>query len=219
MMVIQKFRENYHGRDFVLGDLHGCYDLLVAEMKKVDFDKSKDRIFAVGDLVDRGPESLKCLSLVFENWFHSVLGNHCEMMFNGVLESSMGEFQCWMQNGGTWALDFIEMNHVDQTFVDTLMACQSVMPLAFQIDTNSGETIGVLHGDAPEFWNEALIRDCRMKTLWGRDRIAAKNSRPVKDIDKVFVGHTPVQGIQQFGNVYYIDTGGVFNNDLTLLEI
>ena len=77
-MVIQKFKENWHGRDFVLGDLHGCLELLQIEMIKVGFNEETDRIFSVGDLVDRGPDSLKCLELVFEPWFHSVLGNHEE---------------------------------------------------------------------------------------------------------------------------------------------
>lgn len=219
MQTIQKFGVNQHGRDFALGDLHGCYDLLMTEMDKVNFDKERDRIFAVGDLVDRGPDSLKCLKLVFEPWFFSVLGNHCEMMFCGLLDRSAGEYQCWVQNGGLWHLDYLTNDHNEAYLYEVLEGARSVMPLAFEIETSSGEAVGVLHADPPPFWNKALIRDLRMNTLWGRTRISTKNTMIVKDIDKVYVGHTPVQGIQRYGNVYYIDTGGVFNNDLTLLEI
>ena len=35
----------------------------------VDFDFEVDRVFSVGDLIDRGPDSLKCLELVLNKWF------------------------------------------------------------------------------------------------------------------------------------------------------
>jgi serine/threonine protein phosphatase 1 len=41
------------GRDFVLGDLHGTTDLLRLLMEHVAFDPKKDRLFSVGDLIDR----------------------------------------------------------------------------------------------------------------------------------------------------------------------
>ncbi|MDB4311986.1 metallophosphoesterase [bacterium] len=219
-MVIQKFSENYHGRDFVMGDLHGCYDLLMTRLEEIEFDREKDRLFAVGDLVDRGTKSLKCLELIFEPWFHSVLGNHEEMMFCGLLDESAGEYQCWVQNGGLWHLDYLNNAHNEAYLLEILAGARYVMPLAFQIDTKEGHTVGILHADPPEFWNEALIRDLRMSTLWGRHRWQSKNTRAVKDIYKVYVGHTPTGGgIVTLGNVHYIDTGAQWTGELTILEI
>ena len=71
---------NNAGRDFVLGDLHGTTDLLRALMEHVKFDPDKDRLFSVGDLVDRGEDSPGALSLLLEPWFHAVIGNHEDMM-------------------------------------------------------------------------------------------------------------------------------------------
>lgn len=50
------------GRLFVVGDIHGCYDLLMQQLERVQFNFEKDLLIAVGDLVDSGPDSLKCLS-------------------------------------------------------------------------------------------------------------------------------------------------------------
>src|SRR3546814_1255791 len=57
----QLLPSNDIGRDFIVGDLHGCLDLLQAELTRIEFDRSKDRLFSVGDLVDRGPDSMGCL--------------------------------------------------------------------------------------------------------------------------------------------------------------
>ena len=80
--LIQKLPSNAIGRDFVIGDLHGCFDLLESLMKAVDFNIDQDRLFAVGDLVDRGPYSLRCLELIEQPWFYSVMGNHEGMMLD-----------------------------------------------------------------------------------------------------------------------------------------
>ena len=54
--------ENDRGRDFVVGDLHGCYDALMRQLDARGFDPAADRLLSVGDLVDRGPDSRRCLS-------------------------------------------------------------------------------------------------------------------------------------------------------------
>lgn len=46
---------NHAGRDFVVVDLHGCLDQLEALLKAIGFDPARDRLFSVGNLVDRGP--------------------------------------------------------------------------------------------------------------------------------------------------------------------
>lgn len=73
---------NTQGTDYVMGDLHGCYSLLQAALDTVNFDPARDRLFSVGDLVDRGPDSLKCLQLLKQPWFYAVLGNHERMLMD-----------------------------------------------------------------------------------------------------------------------------------------
>lgn len=75
---LKRLAANSAGRDFVVGDLHGQYDLLMGELDRAGFDRDTDRLICVGDLVDRGPQSVECLSLLREPWFFAVLGNHAD---------------------------------------------------------------------------------------------------------------------------------------------
>lgn len=100
---------NPAGRDFIMGDLHGCLDLLQIELDRIGFDPSTDRLFSVGDLVDRGPDSLGCLRLLREPWFYAVRGNHEEMLLGyfQVRDSSgesRGPGDLFLRNGGRWVL-------------------------------------------------------------------------------------------------------------------
>ena len=85
MPLIQRYPHNRTGRDFVIGDLHGCLPLLTRLLDHVQFDPTLDRLFSTGDLIDRGPDSAGCLELLKENWFHAVVGNH-ELMLTRYLE-------------------------------------------------------------------------------------------------------------------------------------
>lgn len=75
---------NVEGRDFVVGDIHGCFDELGKLLLHVKFDPNYDRLFSTGDLIDRGPRSLECFSLLNKKWFYSVLGNHEDLFLSKV---------------------------------------------------------------------------------------------------------------------------------------
>ena len=83
---VQHYAANSIGRDFIIGDLHGCRSLLDFALDNISFDSSSDRLFSVGDLVDRGPLNEACLDLLDAPWFYSVMGNHDAMLLAALYE-------------------------------------------------------------------------------------------------------------------------------------
>ena len=63
---------------YLIGDVHGCYDELIALLAQVEFDPSTDTLWLTGDLVARGPGSLEVLRYVksLGDSVRLVLGNH-----------------------------------------------------------------------------------------------------------------------------------------------
>ena len=63
---------------YVVGDIQGCFSSLTALIEHIEFDSTQDRLWCVGDLVNRGPESLSVLRFVksLGSRAVTVLGNH-----------------------------------------------------------------------------------------------------------------------------------------------
>ena len=83
---IARHEANTRGRDFIVGDLHGCVDYLNTLMRHAGFDPSSDRLFSVGDLVDRGPDSPGALELLEQPSFYPVMGNHDAMLLAVLMQ-------------------------------------------------------------------------------------------------------------------------------------
>ena len=64
--------------DYLIGDLQGCCDALNQLLAKIAFSPSRDRLYVLGDLVNRGPNSLGTLRRLrsFGAAATCLLGNH-----------------------------------------------------------------------------------------------------------------------------------------------
>ena len=63
---------------YVIGDIQGCFEPFQCLLKKIDFNPDKDRLWSVGDLVNRGPGNIETLRWVYAHRDNvtMVLGNH-----------------------------------------------------------------------------------------------------------------------------------------------
>lgn len=216
--MIKHFELNEKGRDFVVGDIHGCFDKLTTKLREINFDTLKDRLFSVGDMVDRGEKSEECLRWINKSWFHPVRGNHEQMAIDYV--NGECDTYGYMQNGGSW---FIALPETEQK-------CFAVMfddlPIAIDVQTKNG-LVGIVHAECPvDDWaslerellgeRSELFKDV---CLWDRFRFQHNVIANIESVHEVIVGHTPTNEPSYRGNVRYIDTGAVFGRELTVVEI
>lgn len=202
-------------RLFVVGDLHGCYDLLLEKLARQRFDKRRDLLISVGDLIDRGPENLQCLKLLYEPWFCAVRGNHEQMAIDAL---QTGDNGLWLTNGGAW---YLRLADPEQRCVQTLVSLCARLPLVIDIPM-ADRHIVIAHADYPLDDYEFDSRILAEEVLWSRRRIS-RNQRglgaPISGATHFFFGHTPLNHIRHYYNQFYIDTGAVFGGELSLIEL
>jgi serine/threonine protein phosphatase 1 len=219
------------GRDFVMGDVHGAFDLVDIALRRVAFDPAVDRLFSVGDLVDRGPYSVRALEYLAQDWFYAVRGNHEQLLLDchagGVCNEGMLAYNV-EKNGQGWWLT------TPQSQRDQLLAAFARLPLVIDIETADGR-VGLVHADVPPGldWDrfKTLLNagnsGARHYALWSRERSDNQDMSGVAGVGRVYVGHTPLLGgVRCLGNVWMIDTAAVFarlgrtdRGELSVLEL
>ena len=241
---VVRLASNVAGRDFVMGDLHGEIMQLRQALDRVSFNPICDRLFSVGDLIDRGPHSLECLRLLNEPWFFPVKGNHEAMMIFYLLS---GEGGYWMSNSGTW---YLALSEAEQS--EVLGLTHQALQLPYVYVVGSGEQrFQVVHAEL-EGTNAQLeepwTRDTYEIATWAR-RLAGHYQRHVlrhklgqargqplrfaeakghidykpirRDLSLTFCGHTRVARPGLWQSHYFLDTGCGYpdGHGLTLLPV
>ena len=64
--------------DYAIGDVQGCFKSLKGLLNKINYNIDRDRLFFLGDVVNRGNNSLETLRFIQSNQdnINMVLGNH-----------------------------------------------------------------------------------------------------------------------------------------------
>ena len=220
---------NTTGRDLVVGDLHGHRNLLEQVLEGLAFDPLRDRVFSVGDLIDRGPESFATLSLLEEPWFHAVLGNHELMLLNflGFYDSRLHSRKSYANGGGEWINEVMSKN---PKAIARLADRAAALPLVMHVegDVPFSVTHGDLHPsgsrqDAPVGDRTLCVHKADSATSSRANFSAALKSdllelrfahqpvrvslSPIGELPITYVGHTPVRQIIVHDSYVYIDQG------------
>lgn len=208
---LRHFPANLIGRDFIVGDVHGCLSELRLLLAAVNFDPLRDRLFSVGDLVDRGPLSRESLALLAEPWFFAARGNH-EQMICDYWENPSGNPKL----AQPWAAGFSAKE------IHALSGMIQKLPHVIKVG-DGPEAFYVLHA---ELWKqralltEKMIDECLFgdegraveKVLWSRaisDAHEAGRLGMIHDpeLPRIFCGHTIKQFPTAIGRCIYLDTG------------
>jgi serine/threonine protein phosphatase 1 len=210
------------GRLFVCGDIHGCLEQLLAALDAVAFDRERDTLWALGDLVDRGPDSPGVLALLDEPWFFSIKGNH-EVMAEAAFDGSHEDSAFHVRFGGAW------FAQLDEPARAAAIAKIRDLPVMATLVSPSGRKVGLVHADVPfgdwgqfEQWKGTQrVADTAMWSRGSIDQIRGGQASQVpwvQGIDQVFLGHTPVERPLRHANMRFIDTGACFEGGYLTLE-
>ena len=147
------------GRDLVIGDLHGEFDTLEHALETLGFQPARDRLFTVGDLIDRGPRSADALEWLDNGRFAgSVRGNHEQMMTRAltsgeaVLMRMSGPGAMWLANGADWWYESAAISEARKqrrrtpkgTLIDRWLKAMAGMPYLTVIEYGS-RRVGLVH--------------------------------------------------------------------------
>jgi serine/threonine protein phosphatase 1 len=101
-------------RQIVISDVHGHYEGLQRLLEAIALS-SDDKIYFLGDLIDRGPDSARVVKFVREKQYACVMGNHEQMLLaalgrgdrNGIVGGKISErdLQLWIYTGGDATLE------------------------------------------------------------------------------------------------------------------
>ena len=142
---VQYVPPNRLGRDFVVGDVHGCFRTLDRARAALEFDASRDRLFGVGDLVERGPHSHEALDWIDHRFTAVTLGNHEDATLGWLEDRLQGSREApygWLRSIAPSAYP---------RWRDALRE----IPLAVTVETPYGP-VGIVHAESPHrSWLEA----------------------------------------------------------------
>jgi len=172
---------------YAIGDLQGCYEDLTNLLEKINFDQHTDKLWLVGDLVNRGPDSLATLRFVknLGNAAQTVLGNHdlhLLAMYHGLKKNKDSSIQqildapdCeelmnWLRSQPLLFHD--KQNHFTMVHAGLypLWNLQQAQQYAAELESVlSGDDyldfLNNMYGDKPNLWKETLTGWDRLRFI------------------------------------------------------
>lgn len=194
--------------DYAIGDVQGCYDALLRLLELVHFDDKQDRLWFVGDLVNRGPDSLSVLRFIKQLSRKPciVLGNHdihfLHRLYNKQAKVNRDDTLSTLLDApdreelGDWLRQQPLLIHDEN--LNVVMCHAGIAPmwdltqakrLAHEFETMlSGESfrdyLPQLYGNQPDHWSDALAGAERLRLIcnyFTRMRFCDKEGRLALD--------------------------------------
>jgi serine/threonine protein phosphatase 1 len=189
----------------VIGDLHGKYSTFLRLLETSEFNAEKDIVISVGDLIDRGEDSLSCLELIEKPWFHAVIGNH-EQLAYGSVEGVQLYIDNWVPNGGGW---YYDLKEGDRIRAESLIRKAYTLPRIIELQVAKKKII-IAHACYPNQNYEYGLDLQEELIIWHRTE--ARNvkdgnvAKPLVGVDLAIFGHNPMSQVTQSTNKIFLDT-------------
>ena len=198
-------------RIIAIGDIHGCSDALERLIMEVN-PQSEDVVVALGDYVDRGPNSARVLEVLLELvtkcHFVRLIGNHELMMFKGLRTQS--DFDFWFHHGGSQTIASYcgRVQNIPQHHLTFLSHCLRFFETERHFFVHANYAPGIPLSEQPDdllFW-EHIKLTVPPPHMCGKTAI---------------VGHTPQMdgNIRNYGHVQIIDTHCYGDGWLTAVDV
>lgn len=201
---------------YVIGDVHGCYHTLLALMGKIP---QNSRVIFVGDLVDKGKYSKEIVEFVIQNNYEVILGNHEYLMYNYIREVLFKNnfSSSWYKNkgyGGDLTTQSYK-NHLD--ILIKHLSWIELLPRYIEIDNYF-----ITHGFGLPYYKRKDEPSSKHPLFSNRidDNCYKHDWEDYENYDVINIfGHCVFKDVLVGKNYYGIDTGCVYGNKLTAIQL
>jgi bis(5'-nucleosyl)-tetraphosphatase (symmetrical) len=177
-------------RTFAIGDIQGCFAEFDQLLEQIQFDPQRDRLWLVGDLVNRGPQSLEVLRKVkaLGAAAVTVLGNHDLHLLAAALspaeslkpKDTLGEIFAapdrdellhWLRHRSMLHSDdalgytMVHAGLAPQWTLGQAQACARELEIALRDDAACVELFANMYGDQPDRWSDDLKGFARLRFI------------------------------------------------------
>lgn len=222
---------------YVMADIHGEYDKFTDMLSLINFNDD-DTLYIIGDVIDRGPDSIKLLKdLSMRSNIYPIVGNH-ELVARMILRKLMvevtdanadshldtetlGILMEWSANGGDTTIKEFSSLSISERL--DLLDYLDEFVLYETLDV-CGKTFVLVHGGLGNFVPGKKLRDYNPDEL-----TFCRPDYNIKYFDNpdiyVISGHTPTLSITGEASVYYngnnivIDCGAAYGGRLACLRL
>lgn len=194
---------------YACSDLHGRLDLW--EKISAYCDES-DKIYFLGDAIDRGPDGVKLMyKLLADKRVTYLKGNHEDMFVEfgiDLIEIPHHSISLWYQNGGASTIDAFEKLSFEAK--ESLIRKINVLPYTAEYINKNGLKIYMNHSGYIQSKNVILSKEQEYHNiLWSRKHF----HRPVEEGSIMIHGHTPVEYMSRFCKEVPSDIYKIFKYD------
>jgi serine/threonine protein phosphatase 1 len=170
---------NHIPRRIIIGDVHGHFDGLMSLLEAIA-PGSEDKVYFLGDLIDRGPKSSKVVEFVKQSGYQCLLGNHEQMLLDVLVDGEPHgpALHSWLYSGGQNTVNSYGDRGIPQEHLDWIASLPVYLDL---------EDIWLVHaGINPRLPLEVQTAD---QFCWIRDEFHSL-SQPYFPDKLIITGHT-----------------------------